>query len=455
MRRIFPCLLCVGAVLTAPTAHVGFAQSAAPTAAPAAASDKPLLKPEELEQLVAPIALYPDSLLTQVLMASTYPLEIVQADRWQKANKDLKGDALSDALAKQPWDASVKSLINFPDVLSMMSDQLDLTVKLGDAFLDQQGDVLNTVQKLRGKAQACGNLKSNEQVTVAVAPAPAPDPQTVVVQQVAPPPQIITIASPSPTVVYVPTYNPTVVYGTWPYPAYPPAPYYPPRPPGYVATSVISFGVGVALGAAWGNAWGNCNWGHGDVNINVNRNANFNSANVNNINRNNVNNANVNRNNVNNASVNGGGSTWKHDPSHRGGVAYPNQATAQKYGGANQSAQAAQARDAYRGRTDTGFSSPSAGAQNRTGAGVSNNAAAGGQNRPSPAVQNNAAAGAQNRPSPAAQNRPSSTPSASNASRGNAFSGAGGSGSAANAASQRGQASRGGGGAARGGGGRR
>src|SRR5205085_12634119 len=105
----------------------------APTTEPA---DKPPLKKEELEQLMAPIALYPDSLLTQMLMASTYPLEIVQADRWAKAHKDLKGDALAKELEKQPWDPSVRSLINFPDVLSMMSEKLDLTIKIGDAFIE-------------------------------------------------------------------------------------------------------------------------------------------------------------------------------------------------------------------------------------------------------------------------------------------------------------------------------
>jgi hypothetical protein len=106
-------------------------------------------KQEELDQMLAPIALYPDSLLTQILMASTYPLEIVQADRWAKQNKDMKGDALAKALEAQPWDPSVKSLVNFPQVLTMMSEKLDLTQKLGDAFLAQQKDVMDTIQNLR------------------------------------------------------------------------------------------------------------------------------------------------------------------------------------------------------------------------------------------------------------------------------------------------------------------
>ena len=171
-------------------------------------------KQEELDQMIAPIALYPDSLLTQILMASTYPLEVVQADRWAKQNKDMKGDALAKALEAQPWDPSVKSLVNFPQVLAMMSEKLDWTQKLGDAFLAQQKDVMGTVQKLRAKAQAAGNLKTTKE-------------QVVKVEK-----EVIIIEPANPQVVYVPTYNPTVVYGAWPYPAYPPTPYY---PPGYVA----------------------------------------------------------------------------------------------------------------------------------------------------------------------------------------------------------------------------
>jgi Protein of unknown function (DUF3300) len=116
------------------------------------AGGKPAFKQEELEQMLAPIALYPDSLLTQILMASTYPLEVVQADRWAKQNKSMKGDALTKALEAQPWDPSVKSLVNFPDILAMMSQKLDLTQKVGDAFLDQQKDVMAAIQTLRKKS---------------------------------------------------------------------------------------------------------------------------------------------------------------------------------------------------------------------------------------------------------------------------------------------------------------
>src|SRR5512143_2313474 len=129
-------------------------------------ADQPVFKPEELDQMLAPIALYPDALLAQVLMASTYPLEVVQADRWAKQNKDLKGDPLTAALEKQPWDPSVKSLVNFPQVLGMMSEKLDWTQKLGDAFLAQQKDVMDTAQALRAKAQAQGALKDTKEQKV-------------------------------------------------------------------------------------------------------------------------------------------------------------------------------------------------------------------------------------------------------------------------------------------------
>jgi uncharacterized membrane protein YgcG len=219
---------------------------------------KPAFKQEELDQMLAPIALYPDSLLTQILMASTYPLEVVQADRWAKQNKDMKGDALAKTLEAQTWDPSVKSLVNFPQVLSMMSEKIDLTQKLGNAFLVQQKDVMATIQKLRAKAQAAGNLKTTKE-------------QVVKVEK-----EVIIIESPSPQVIYVPAYNPTVVYGVWAYPAYPPYPYY---PPGYTAGA--AFVTGVAVGAAWGYAWGHSDWHGGSVNVNYNQNINYN----NNINR--------------------------------------------------------------------------------------------------------------------------------------------------------------------------
>jgi hypothetical protein len=279
-------------------------------------------KQEELDQLLAPVALYPDSLVAQILMASTYPLEVVEAERWVKANQGLKGDALATALEKEDWDPSVKSLVNFPQVLEMMNDKLDWTQKLGNAFLAQQKDVMDTVQKLRQKAQAEGNLKSSQEQKVTV----EKDTQTIIIEPS------------NPQVIYVPTYNPTVVYGAWPYPAYPPYYYY---PPGYVAgAALFSFGVGVAVGAAWGYAWGGCNWHGGDVNINVNRNTNINNH--------------IDRSKYQNRVTNGPGGRgeWQHDPEHRKGVAYGDQGTAQRFDrGASRDAQA---REGFRGRAEAG-----------------------------------------------------------------------------------------------------
>lgn len=305
------------------------------------------LKPEELEQLLAPIALYPDSLLAQILMASTYPLEVVQAERAVKENPGLKDDAA--ALNKLTYDPSVKSLINFPQVLTMMSEKLDWTLKLGDAFLADQKSVMDTVQKLRGKAYAQGNLKTTSEQKVTVQP--TTQPAAAAAQA---PAQVYVVESTSPSVVYVPTYNPTVVYGGWPYPAYPPpAPYY---PPGYVAgTAMISFGIGVACGAAWGNAWGDCDWDGGDVNIDVDKNFNFNQ----NIDRDKFK-AEYNKRNQGQGAGDGRGQgqrgqgQFKHDPSHRQGVAYRDQAAKDRYGGSANDRARAQSREAYRGRADAG-----------------------------------------------------------------------------------------------------
>ena len=279
-------------------------------------------KPEEIDALVAPIALYPDSLLSQIFMASTYPLEIVEASRWAKQNQNLKGDALAQALEKQDWDPSVRSLVNFPDVLSNMSEKLDWTQKLGDAFLSQQKEVMDAVQRLRAKAQAAGNLQTTEQ-------------QKVIVEE-----KVIKIEPASPQVVYVPTYNPTVVYGAWPYPAYPPYPWY---PPGYAfGRSMLAFGTGVALGAAWGYAWGGANWGRGEVDVDINRNTNFNT----NINREQA------KQNLQARGQREGGS-FQHDPSHRKGVGYRDENTAQKFNRGSD-AQAAKAREDFRGRAEGG-----------------------------------------------------------------------------------------------------
>jgi len=282
-------------------------------------------KQEQLDQLLAPIALYPDSLISQILMASTYPLEVVQAERFVKQNQGLKGDALTRALEQQQWDPSVKSLANFPQVLTMMSEKLDWTQKLGDAFLAQQNDVMATIQGLRGKAKAAGHLESTRE-------------QKVVVEE-----QVIRIEPASPQVVYVPTYNPTVVYGAWPYPASPPYYYYPPE---YAASaSAFAFASGVVIGAAWGYAWGHCDWHGGDVNINVNQNYNFNQ----NIDRDRYKQELQQKGQLNRE----GQGQWQHNPEHRKGVAYGDQGTAQKFNRAS-TPEALKSREAFRGRAEQG-----------------------------------------------------------------------------------------------------
>ncbi|HUL23615.1 MAG TPA: DUF3300 domain-containing protein [Thermodesulfobacteriota bacterium] len=296
-------------------------------------------KQQELDQMLAPVALYPDDLLTQILIASTYPLEIVQASRWTKQNKNLKGDALTEALEKRDWDPSVKSLVNFPDVLDRMNENLEWTQKVGDAFLAQQKEVMDTIQNLRKKAEEAGNLKTTEQ-------------QKVIVEK-----ETIVIESANPEVIYVPSYNPAVVYGTWWWPAFPPPlpffPFFPYATP--FAYGAMAFGAGIAMGAAWGYAWGHANWGGGDVNINANRNTNIN----NNINREKY------KNDMRNKGLGEGGQgKWQHDASHRKGASYRDQGTAQKFNrGAN--SDAVRSREAFRGRAEQGRQDLSRGGGNR------------------------------------------------------------------------------------------
>ncbi|TCK32433.1 uncharacterized protein DUF3300 [Paraburkholderia sp. BL8N3] len=295
------------------------------TLAPNAAQSPAPFEPEEIEALVAPIALYPDSVLSQVLMASTYPLEIVHAARWVKANPNVKGDAAVKAVENQPWDTSVKSLVAFPQILEPMSDKLDWTQKLGDAFLAQQKEVFAAVQRLRSRAKESGNLNSNEQQNVIVEPAPAGG-QT----------SIVRIEPANPEVIYVPAYNPTVVYGGWSYPAYPPT-YWPPYPayyPGYYPGAALATGIAWGIGlAAAGAIFSNCNWGGSDVNINVDKAANINR-------------------NFDRSKVQGQGGRWQHDAGHRQGVAYRDNATRDKFA---RQTPGADRRSQYRGRgTDTG-----------------------------------------------------------------------------------------------------
>src|SRR5437667_681370 len=259
------------------------------------------LLPQELDSLVAPIALYSDPLLAQTLAASTYPLEIIQLQQWMDRNKNLKGKALADAVAKQPWDPSVQGLVEFPDVVQRMAGNVQWTTDLGNAFLAQQSDVMDAVQRMRAKAQGTGNLKTSAQ-------------QVVETQTVPSGKQVIKIEQANPDVVYVPSYDPTVVYGPPP----PEYPYYPYTYPGYVPGTALMWGAGIALGAAawgaWGGHWGNCDWNGGNVKINNNYNYNRN----NNFNR--------------NVSRQGQGN-WQHNPQHRGNAPYGNRQTANQFGG--------------------------------------------------------------------------------------------------------------------------
>jgi len=285
---------------------------------PAATDAKP--SPDELYQLVAPVALFPDNLVAQVLAASTYPDQVASANTWLKQNANLKGNDLMQAVDKQPWDVSVKGLTQFPDVLNQMASNLSWTSALGDAYFNIPQDVMNAVQVMRQRASQAGNLKSNAQQKVTTEPAAAPQQQTSSSQQpivVQTPPQTIIIQPAQPQVVYVPTYNPTVVYGApvAVYPGYVAPP--PPSTGALVAAGLISFGVGMAVGAAmsnsccgWGwNSWG-CGWHNSTVVYNrnvyvsnsstfVNRN-NYYNRNVNNVNRNNINTSNINRNTTTN-----------------------------------------------------------------------------------------------------------------------------------------------------------
>jgi hypothetical protein len=216
----------------------------------------------------------------------------------------------------------------------MMNEKLDWTATLGDAFLSQPKEVMSMVQKLRAKAETEGNLKTTAEQKVVV----EKETQTIIIQPA------------SPQVVYVPVYNPTVVYGAWPYPYYPPYYYY---PTGYVAgAAAFSFLAGVAVGAAWGYAWGGCNWHGGNVDIDINRNANINR--------------NINRGNYANqmpARGQGGQGTWQHNPQHRQGVAYRDQGTSQRFG--QSQARSAENRQAARGYGDRGSVGSREGGQGR------------------------------------------------------------------------------------------
>ncbi|WP_242616824.1 DUF3300 domain-containing protein [Rivibacter subsaxonicus] len=380
-------------------------------------------KDEELDQMLAPIALYPDSLLAQVLMATTYPADVKAAAAWSKAHPDAKGDAAVKQVENQPWEPAVQSLVAFPQVLAMMNDKPDDVQRLGDAFLADPSRVMDRVQVLRKKAEQAGNLKSNEQQKVST--------------QTAESKQVIVIEPAQPQSVYVPVYQPTV-YGTWAYPSYPP--YYWPPPAYYYPGAAFVGGViwGAAVVGIANGLWGGCNWGGGDVNINVNKYNNINS----------------------NRQINANNTKFEHNADRRGDVPYRDNKSREQYG--KKQLDGAKDREAYRGKDGRDAerdraantlaergADPAAGREKLQGAdrdkataavrdsdrggagGGAGDRAGAGQNRPS----NAAAGGAADR---GATNRASS---GSGGARDNALAGAH-SGGAARASADRGQASR-------------
>ena len=291
--------------------------TSAPPSPPPSQPDQSVLKPEQLEALVAPIALYPDALLANMLAAATYPLEVVEADRWVKEKKELKGDALKAEVDKKSWDDSVKALTATPSVLVMMSDKLDWTKSLGDAMLAQQADLMDAIQRLREKARANNKLSSTKQQKVTVK------------QQESK--QVIAIEQTDPNSVYVPYYEPATVYGEWPYADYPP--YYFGYP-SYIGAGAVA--AGIAFGTAWaigrwGNYWGGgCNWGNRNVDVN------HRTTNV-----------------------------WQHNAAHRPGVRYNNANVQQRFGNNNVRAGASNRMD-FRGKGGQQVLNPG---QNRPGGG--------------------------------------------------------------------------------------
>lgn len=296
--RSFNAIACVTLLFAA----AAYSQNPPPQAP--LSSDVPLLTPQQLDDLVAPIALYPDPLVAQILAASTYPLEIVQADRWLQSNSNLQGIALTNAAQQQQWDPSVQALVPFPTVLSMMDKNLQWTTDLGNAFLAQEGDVMDAIQRQRQRAQAAGQLTSNAQQTVQ---------QTTENNQ-----PVIVIQPAQPQTIYVPVYNPVAIWGP---PVYNPWPafWFPPRPPGYIAWGAGRFFFGVTVGSyfnSWGG-WNNWGWrpGWGSRNVVVNNNFYI---------RNNY--------RVSNNYIRNGPTPWAHNPAHRAGVPYSSRGVATRFG---------------------------------------------------------------------------------------------------------------------------
>ena len=404
---------------------VALVRAQEPAAAPVAATDEAVdtISPEELDSLVAPIALYPDPLLAQVLVASTYPLEIIQLQQWLGKNPGLEGDALADAVTEQPWDPSIQSMAALPDLVARLADDIQWVTELGNAFLADQGDVMDAVQRMRAKAKDNGALESNKEQVVT----------TEVVET-----KTVIVVQPAQTeVIYVPSYSPTYVYGPPPvYYPYPPI-YYPPYRAG---GAFVVFSVGFIWGAArWGGSCCHCGWGHSNININVNNNFNRNS------------NVNV-----------GGGGNWQHNSAHRGGTPYADKATASKYGGSarGDSMSSRQATARQQGASGNRSGGASAGTANRAASPSTSNRAASpstSNRAASPSTANRGSTGATANRSGSNQTGNRSMPSSSSrGTSGFGGSSSGYSGSSARSASSRGASSMGSrGGGGRSGGGRR
>jgi len=333
--------------------------------------------PDQLDSLVAPIALYPDPLLAQTLVASTYPLELIQLQQWLARNPGLKDQALADAVAKQPWDPSIQAMAGLPEVVKRMADDIQWTTDLGNAFLAQQSDVMDAVQRMRKKAQEKGTLKSTEQQTV----------ETKVIENKS----VIVVEQANPEVLYVPSYDPVVVYGP---PVYP-YPYYPYYPAGYYAAGLaISFGIGMAMGAWWGGGWG-CGWGGNNININNSNNFIRNSNRASQLPSRGGDRGNLGGGRGDLGGGRGEG-TWKHASQHRGGAPYRDRATADRFGGttrgdslANRQAGARQQLGRQGGRVSQpsaggglggGLGGPGASTRPSGGVGAGNRPSAGGPN---------------------------------------------------------------------------
>ena len=289
-------ILCV-AMLIGPPPGIAAQQ---PSSQPGSQAQSPNLTTGQLDSLVAPLALYPDPILSQVLVASTYPLEIVEAARWVKQNAGLQGKDLVNAAAKQPWDASVQAMVAFPELLNRLNENLSWTTDLGNAFLAEQDGVMQAVQRMRQKASESGALKSDPQQTVSTT---QEGDQTY-----------IQIEPASPEVVYVPSYDPVAIWGPPAYYPYPPI-YYPSEG-AVIAAGAISFGAGIAVGALWSGGWHNwgwnCGWGHNNVVINNNF---------------------INNNHFNHVNVANG--NWVHNPAHREGVPYANRNVSNRFNNFN------------------------------------------------------------------------------------------------------------------------